>query len=195
MDVLSARYISSTVSFEDMPADQRPEFAFTGRSNVGKSSLINALCRQKDLAKTSSTPGKTQVVNHFLINDEWYLVDLPGYGYARVSKDQRVKFLSLITTFVAERDPLRMTFVLLDSRVKPQSIDMEFLEFLQNERLPFAVVLTKIDRLNQREQHQNTMAYQAALTAIGAADAPLLRTSANSGRGCKELLALIESRM
>ena len=146
MEVQSARFIKSYGEYTQMSFEQRPEFAFIGRSNVGKSSLINMLCNNKYLAKTSSTPGKTKLINQFLINDKWNLIDLPGYGYARVSKDDKKQFDSLITNYIIKRENLYCLFVLIDSRLEPQKIDIEFINKCGSSGIPICLVFTKIDK-------------------------------------------------
>ncbi len=148
MKIASAVFQCSSSRSSQCPADGRAEFAFIGRSNVGKSSLINMLTGQKGLAKTSGTPGKTRLINHFRIDDEWFLVDLPGYGYARVSKSERSGFSRIILDYIGKRDELVCLFVLIDSRLEPQKIDVEFLRLLGENGIPFAIIFTKTDKLN-----------------------------------------------
>ena len=147
MKITSATYIGSKPNHTQCPNDQRPEYAFIGRSNVGKSSLINALTERRNLALTSSTPGKTMCINHFLINNEWYLVDLPGYGYAQRGKKEMEKLKNMISGYVLEREQLTCLFVLIDIRHDPQKVDMAFLHFLGSNEVPFAIVFTKADKL------------------------------------------------
>lgn len=163
MQIKSAQFIVSNTEVEKCPPEKRPEFAFIGRSNVGKSSLINALCNQKKLAKTSSRPGKTQLINHFLINEQWYLVDLPGYGYAKVSKVQKKKFQSYIESYFRKRTQLLLTFVLLDIRHPAQPIDLEFIAWLGRHEIPFYLVFTKADKLSLNAIESNVVAYQKVL--------------------------------
>lgn len=163
MQIKSAQFIVSNTEVEKCPPEKRPEFAFIGRSNVGKSSLINALCNQKKLAKTSSRPGKTQLINHFLINEQWYLVDLPGYGYAKVSKVQKKKFQSYIESYFRKRTQLLLTFVLLDIRHPAQPIDLEFITWLGRHKIPFYLVFTKADKLSLNAIESNVVAYQKVL--------------------------------
>ena len=163
MQIKSAQFIVSNTEVEKCPSEKRPEFAFIGRSNVGKSSLINALCNQKKLAKTSSRPGKTQLINHFLINEQWYLVDLPGYGYAKVSKVQKKKFQSYIESYFRKRTQLLLTFVLLDIRHPAQPIDLEFIAWLGRHEIPFYLVFTKADKLTSNAIDSNLVAYQKVL--------------------------------
>lgn len=163
MQIKSAQFVVSNTEVEKCPPEKLPEFAFIGRSNVGKSSLINALCNQKKLAKTSSRPGKTQLINHFLINKQWYLVDLPGYGYAKVSKVQKKKFQSYIESYFRKRTQLMLTFVLLDIRHPAQPIDIEFIAWLGRHKIPFYLVFTKADKLSLNAIDTNIVAYQKVL--------------------------------
>lgn len=155
MEITSAKYLISSPKVENCPKPDKPEYAFIGRSNVGKSSLINMLTNQTKLAKTSASPGKTQLINHFIINDSWYLVDLPGYGYAKVSQSQRAQWEKMIAGYLQQRQNLVTVFVLIDSRHRPQEIDLEFLRKLGNWGIPFNMVFTKADKSTQREAHQN----------------------------------------
>jgi len=192
MEVKTARFIISNTSLKKLPEANLPEYAFVGRSNVGKSSLINRICNRKNLAKTSSTPGKTRLINHFLINESWYLTDLPGYGYAKVSKRERATFLGMICDYVEQRTNLLNVFVLIDSRIKPQQIDLEFLEFLGIRRIPFTIVFTKIDKINQKERNKNFKMYKHILKQTWQTLPPIIYSSAVSGRGVKEILTFIE---
>lgn len=175
-----------------LPPDNYPEYAFVGRSNVGKSSLINKLCGRKSLAKTSSTPGKTQLINHFIINESWYLVDLPGYGYASVSKKKRATFGDMIFDYLMTRRNMMNVFVLIDSRLKPQANDLEFMEFLGVKGIPFSILFTKIDKLNQKEFSRNLKNYKHTLLETWEELPHMIYTSAVSGRGIKELGSYIE---
>ena len=148
MEIKSARFIISNTQIEKCPQDGLPEYAFIGRSNVGKSSLINMLTRNNKLAMTSATPGKTLLINHFLINETWYLVDLPGYGYAQRGKQQQEKITHIIENYILEREQMTCLFVLIDSRHEPQKIDLEFMEWLGENGIPFAIVFTKADKLS-----------------------------------------------
>ena len=163
MEIKSASFVISKPHWKDCPKPVMPEYAFIGRSNVGKSSLINMLCDHKGLAKTSSTPGKTQLINHFLINDNWYLCDLPGYGYAKVSKKSREKWEKMIKDYILNRENLMNTFVLIDSRIKTQKIDLEFMLWLGKNDVPFSIIFTKSDKLKQRELAKNIKAYEEEL--------------------------------
>lgn len=151
MEIRSAKYLISSPKVEGCPKPDKPEYAFIGRSNVGKSSLINMLTNQTKLAKTSASPGKTQLINHFIVNDEWYLVDLPGYGYAKVSQSQRVQWEKMIANYLQQRENLVTVFVLIDSRHEPQKIDLAFLRKLGDWGVPFNMVFTKADKSTQRE--------------------------------------------
>jgi GTP-binding protein len=170
-----------------------PEYAFIGRSNVGKSSLINMLTDHKKLAKTSGTPGKTQLINHFLINNSWHLVDLPGYGYARVSKKARKTFQKLITDYFEKRQQLINTFLLIDTRHEPQKIDLEFIQWLRNNGLPFSIVFTKSDKLKPNQIEENVAHYKIQLLAKGWEECPpIFITSAQSKAGRDDVLNYIE---
>ena len=148
MEITSAKFVISNTQLDKCPQDGKPEYAFIGRSNVGKSSLINMLTKNKKLAMTSSTPGKTLLINHFLINEQWYLVDLPGYGYAQRGKKQQEKITQIIENYILEREQMTCLFVLLDCRHEPQKIDLEFMEWLGENGIPFAIVFTKTDKLS-----------------------------------------------
>lgn len=163
MIIKSAEFVVSNQEVSKCPDSKLPEYAFIGRSNVGKSSLINMLTNRKKLAKTSSTPGKTQLINHFLINEEWHLVDLPGYGFAKISKTSREKWGQMIHQYLMKRKNLRCTFVLIDIRIEPQKIDLEFMEWLGLNRLPFIMIFTKSDKLNKQNLIKNIKAYKAKL--------------------------------
>ena len=159
MDIHSAVYIVSSPDYTKCPAPDRPEYAFIGRSNVGKSSLINMLCNNDKVAKTSNTPGKTQLINHFNIDNEWYMVDLPGYGFAKVSQSQRKKWEKMIEDYLRKRENLVSVFVLIDSRHTPQKLDLEFVDNLRKWQVPFALVFTKADKENQRVVAANVKAF------------------------------------
>jgi len=159
MVIHSSTYVISSPDYTMCPAPDRPEYAFIGRSNVGKSSLINMLANSSHLAKTSGTPGKTQLINHFSINDEWYIVDLPGYGFAKVSQSERNRWEQMIENYLRKRETLVSVFVLIDSRHSPQKIDLEFLERLRKWDIPFSLVFTKADKENQRTVSQNVKAF------------------------------------
>ena len=192
MEIKNATFIVSNSDFRKCPSDGRNEYAFIGRSNVGKSSLINMLTRNKSLAKTSVRPGKTQLINHFLINNEWYLVDLPGYGYARISKTQRAAWQKMISDYILQREVLVNTFVLIDSRIPPQRIDLEFISFLGRNGIPLAIVFTKVDKQNQSETARNVNAFKNVLLEEWEELPPMFLTSSVSGTGRDKLLAFIE---
>lgn len=168
-----------------------PEIAFIGRSNVGKSSLINMLCNHSKLAKTSGTPGKTQLINHFLINEHWHLVDLPGYGYAKLSKSARAKFGTMISGYLLKREQLINTFILIDCRLKPQQIDVEFINFMGENGLPFSVVFTKADKLKPMELKNNTETFKKELLKYWEELPPCFITSSSKKTGRDELLDYI----
>ena len=193
MDIKSAEFVISNTDVKKCPAPDRPEFAFIGRSNVGKSSLINMLTAHEGLAKTSAKPGKTLLINHFLINKAWYLVDLPGYGYAKVSVAQREKLHRMITQYVQQRENLYNLFVLIDARLDPQQIDLDFIEFLGEEQIPFSLVFTKTDKLSQAELARHQAAYRQTLLETWTELPPVFLTSSEKRRGRDELLAYIDS--
>lgn len=165
MTIKSAKFIISNSDYRKCPADTKAEFAFIGRSNVGKSSLINMLTGQTKLAMTSATPGKTLLINHFLVNNAWYLVDLPGYGYAKRSKSQTDKLQEIIEGYILERTQMTCLFLLIDARHKPQQIDLEFIEWLGEHGVPFAIVFTKADKLSNGGARNNVLAYMNTLQA------------------------------
>lgn len=191
MEVKSAEFIKSSSDYTQCPAAHMPEYAFIGRSNVGKSSLINKLTNRKSLAKTSQTPGKTQVINHFLINDNWHLVDLPGYGYAQVSKTERKKWGKMIEEYILQRKVLKGVFALIDVRHEPQKKDMEFLEWLGGEGIPFVMVFTKADKLSSNKLPQALAQYRKAMLRIWEEMPTYFVSSAISGLGCEEILNFI----
>lgn len=192
MLIKSAEFVVSNSRVEKCPTTGLPEYAFIGRSNVGKSSLINMLTGRKGLAMTSQKPGKTQLINHFIINKEWYLVDLPGYGYARLSKDGRDGLRRMIEDYVLERRELVCLFVLLDARLEPQKIDLEFIEWLGEESVPFALVFTKADKLSKGKLSANISAYKDRLLEAWEELPPLFITSSEERTGREELLNYIE---
>lgn len=193
MEIKSAKFVISNTQLEKCPQDGKPEYAFIGRSNVGKSSLINMLTRNNKLAMTSSTPGKTLLINHFLINEEWYLVDLPGYGYAQRGKKQQEKITKLIENYILEREQMTCLFVLIDSRHEPQAIDLEFMEWLGENGIPFAIVFTKTDKLSGGKLKINVDAYKRRLLEQWEELPPLFATSSEKKSGRKELLDYIDS--
>ena len=192
MVIKSAEFVISNSRVEKCPTTGLPEYAFIGRSNVGKSSLINMLTARKGLAMTSQKPGKTQLINHFIINDAWYLVDLPGYGYARLGKDSRDSLRRMIEDYVLERKELVLLFVLLDCRHDPQKIDLEFIQWLGEEGVPFALVFTKADKLSKGRLAANVEAYKAKPHEEWEELPPIFVTSSEERMGRDELLGYIE---
>ncbi len=192
MKITSAEFICSNTRVDLCPQESIPEYAFIGRSNVGKSSLINMLVERKKLAKTSSTPGKTRLINHFKINNEWFLCDLPGYGYARVSKKERNTFPKMIQHYAFERTNLVCFFVLVDARHEPQQIDLEFIEWLGDNQLPFVIVLTKADKINQAGISKNLGLLKEKLSQSWDELPLILETSAEKGTGRDQLLSFID---
>ena len=193
MEIKSARFVISSTDVRKCPQDGKPEYAFIGRSNVGKSSLINMLTRQNKLAMTSSTPGKTLLINHFLVNDSWYLVDLPGYGYAKRSKSQQEKLTDIISGYILGREQMTMLFLLIDSRHPAQKIDLEFIEWLGENGVPFAIVFTKADKLTRSQLHSNIEAYKATLLEQWEELPPMLITSSEHSVGRTEMLDYIDN--
>ena len=193
MIINSAEFVISNVDYKKCPVSELPEYAFIGRSNVGKSSLINMLTGKKDLAKTSSKPGKTLLINHFIINEQWHLVDLPGYGYAKASKTMRDKLKGIIEGYVLFRQQLTNLFVLVDSRLAPQQIDLEFMEWLGEQEVPFSIVFTKGDKQSNSQLNANMMAYKKKLIETWETLPPIFVTSAEKGFGKDDILNYIES--
>jgi len=192
MVIKEAKFIISNTDIKLCPTDGLPEYAFIGRSNVGKSSLINMLTDKKDLAKTSGRPGKTQLINHFLINGEWYLVDLPGYGYAKASKNSRSTWERFIADYLTKRETLINIFVLLDSRLEPQKIDIEFMSWCAEKGLPFSMVFTKIDKLSSSGLQKNLAAYKKEMLKYWEVLPPVFTTSSESKFGQEKLLNYID---
>ncbi len=192
MIIKSAEFVISNSDYRKCPDDGRPEYAFIGRSNVGKSSLINMLTNRKGLAMTSSTPGKTLLINHFLINDEWYLVDLPGYGYARRGKESREKLREIIEDYILEREAMTNLFVLVDSRHEAMEIDLEFMEWLGENGVPFAIVFTKTDKLGAGRRGMNIEAYKEKLLESWEELPPIFVTSSEKKQGREEVLTYIQ---
>lgn len=192
MKIKSAEFVISNTDYKNCPQDGKPEFAFIGRSNVGKSSLINMLTNRKGLALTSSTPGKTMLINHFLINDEWYLVDLPGYGYARRGKEGREKLRILIEDYILERTEMTALFVLVDSRHSPQTIDLEFMEWLGENDIPFSIVFTKGDKQSASRLALNVSNYKEEMLKSWEELPPIFVTSSETAKGREEVLEYIE---
>ena len=195
MEVKKAVFVESNSDWSKCPKHHLPEFAFIGRSNVGKSSLINKITNQKNLAKTSATPGKTLLINHFLVNDNWYLVDLPGYGFAKIGMEGRYKLEKMIKDYVLMREELFNLFVLIDCRHEPQKNDLEFIEFLGSNGVPFSIVFTKADKLSKSRLAANVMAYKNKLQEEWEELPPIFVTSSESGFGKEELLDYIDSIM
>ncbi len=195
MTIKEARFLKSSTGLKGCPRDDLPEYAFIGRSNVGKSSLINMLTNRNKLAKTSSTPGKTQLINHFLINEEWYLVDLPGYGYARMPVAQREKMMKIIREYVLKRQNLVCLFLLIDARLEMQKTDRQFLHFLGSNRVPFALVFTKTDKITPMQVRQNIDQYKKTLLESWESLPPVFLTSALHKKGRGELLEFIQKTL
>ena len=194
MIIKDARFICSNTKFDKLPKDNMPEYAFIGRSNVGKSSLINALVQRKGLAKTSSTPGKTIAINHFVVNNAWYLVDLPGYGYAQRSKKSREEWRVMLANYISRRRNLICTFVLVDSRIEPQNSDIGFMEWLGENQVPFCIVFTKADKLSKAELDRNVEAYKKRLLEDWEDLPNVFITSAENKQGREELLDYIKQQ-
>ena len=192
MKIKNADFVISNTDIDKCPKERIPEYAFIGRSNVGKSSLINMLTGRKSLAKTSGKPGKTKLINHFKINDNWFLVDLPGYGYAKVSKKNRSIFAKFIYEYLEKRENLICTFVLVDSRHEPQKIDMLFMEWLGQNQIPFVIVFTKMDKLSSSQLNKNMSKYKAEMLKNWEDIPQTFRSSAESGLGKIEILKFIE---
>ena len=192
MEIKNSEYSISSPTVSMCPKDTKPEYAFIGRSNVGKSSLINMLCNHKNLAKTSSTPGKTLLINHFIINKEWYLVDLPGYGYAKRSKTQRDKLEQMIAQYILQRVQLANVFVLIDIRHDPQTIDREFIDWLGQSHIPFCIVFTKADKLSPSKVKPAAEAWMQKMLDTWEELPPYFITSSSSRMGREEILNYIE---
>lgn len=192
MIIKSAEFKISNSTVSKCPDTTLPEYAFIGRSNVGKSSLINMLTGRNGLAKTSATPGKTMLINHFLINDEWYIVDLPGYGYARRGKDSRDELRRMIEGYVLHRAQMTNLFVLVDSRHEPQKIDLEFMEWCGENGVPFSIVFTKMDKLGKIIGGRHVVEYKKRLLETWEELPPIFETSSQDGRGRDEILAYID---
>ena len=192
MEIKQAEFVVSAPMVSMCPQDTKPEYAFIGRSNVGKSSLINMLTNHKKLAKTSATPGKTLLINHFIINKEWYLVDLPGYGYAKRSKKEIDKLDQMIRGYILQREQLVNVFVLVDVRLEPQKIDLEFIEWLGMSSIPFAIVFTKADKLSVGKVSANVEAYKKKLLETWEELPPIFLTSSEKRQGRDDVLDYIE---
>lgn len=192
MTIKSAQFMQSVTDWKKCPTAHLPEYAFIGRSNVGKSSLINMLVRNSKLAKTSSKPGKTQTINHFLINQNWYLVDLPGYGYASISKTMREKWTKMIRDYLLLRENLQVVFVLVDSRLEPQKIDLDFINSLGEDGVPFAIIFTKTDKLSANKVQGNVQRLKNKLAESWEEMPYMMLSSAETGKGRDEILNFIE---
>ena len=193
MNIRVAEFVVSNTDPSRCPEPNKHEFAFIGRSNVGKSSLINLLVNRKNLAKTSSTPGKTQTINHFLINEEWYLVDLPGYGYASVTRSKHRSWGSMIETYLKKRTSLLTTFVLLDPRLEPQKIDLEFIQWMGVQKIPFSLVFTKADKITKNQLLVSKKKWETTLSETWDELPLIFLTSSEERKGRDELLSYIES--
>ena len=189
---IKAKFKCSSERISQVPKDDFKDIAYIGRSNVGKSSLVNMLTGIKGLAKVSGTPGKTKLINHFTINDSWYLVDLPGYGYARVSKSARGEFSKIITDYVLKCEKLHFLFVLVDSRLEPQKIDLNFIELLGQNGIPFGIIFTKADKLSQAQLNRSITTYKRTLSEQWEELPPMLISSSEKGTGREEILTFID---
>lgn len=192
MIIRSAEFVISNTDYKLCPTDEKAEYAFIGRSNVGKSSLINMLAGRKNLAMTSSMPGKTMLINHFVINDEWYLVDLPGYGYAKRGKEDRLRVQETISDYILNRETLVNLFLLIDSRHTPQKIDLEFMDWLGETEVPFSIVFTKADKLSKRKLNESISSYTESLKETWEELPPIFITSSEKHQGGAEILNYIE---
>lgn len=192
MEIKEARFVTSNTDVKKCPPPDRPEYAFIGRSNVGKSSLINRLTNKKALAKISGKPGKTRLINHYLIDNEWYLVDLPGYGYAEVPKKERLKWEQFLKRYILERENLYCLFVLVDSRHEPQKPDLDFMEWLGISEVPFTIIFTKIDKLKPDELKANLKKYEEKMFETWETMPGYYVSSAENGNGTNEILDFIE---
>lgn len=192
MEIKKSEYVSSSPNVSACPADNKPEYAFIGRSNVGKSSLINMLCNHKGLAKTSSTPGKTLLINYFIINNEWYIIDLPGYGFAKRSQKVQQQIDQMIRGYILQREQMVNLFVLIDSRLAPQKIDREFVDWLGISGIPFAIVFTKADKLSKSKAQENATQWMNQLKDTWEELPPFFITSSENKMGREEVLSYIE---
>ncbi len=193
MIISSAEFVKSSQELNQCPQPDMPEFAFIGRSNVGKSSLINMLVEKKDLAKTSSQPGKTQLINHFIINDEWYLVDLPGYGYAKTSMENRKRWRMMIENYLLKRENLLTVFVLIDSRIEPQKNDLEFINFLGENGVPIKLIFTKTDKQSAKKTQDSLELFKQTLSEYWEELPEIILTSSENKTGRGEVLETIEN--
>ena len=193
MEIKSAEFVISNTTVKKCPEGNKPEYAFIGRSNVGKSSLINMLTAKKGLAMTSQKPGKTMLINHFIINDEWYLVDLPGYGFAQRGKEGRENIRKIIESYILMREQLTCLFVLLDCRHSPQKIDLEFMEWLGENGVPFAIIFTKTDKISKGRLAENTEVYKKKLLETWEELPPILFSSSEKKEGRDDILDFIDN--
>ncbi|MEM9676118.1 MAG: ribosome biogenesis GTP-binding protein YihA/YsxC [Bacteroidota bacterium] len=192
MEIKQSEFVKSSAEVDQCPAGSLPEFAFIGRSNVGKSSLINMLTGRRKLAKTSNTPGKTQTINHFLINQQWHLVDLPGYGYAKVSKTTRDDWGKMIESYLLNRAQLVSLFVLIDSRIPPQKIDLVFIDWVGERGVPFTIIFTKADKQNEKKTQKSIRAFETAMRETWAELPPMLISSSVTRTGREEILGYLD---
>jgi GTP-binding protein len=195
MEIKQSEFVSSFADVRKCPAPDKPEFAFIGRSNVGKSSLINMLTGRKGLAKISVKPGKTQTINHFIINNSWYLVDLPGYGYASVSRSQRFSWGKMIEEYILKRENLYCLFVLIDSRLDPQPIDLSFISWAGSKEIPICILFTKTDKLKKNQLLPNRKRFENSLLESWEELPPMIITSSTEGKGKKEVLSFIKNAL
>lgn len=195
MEITQSDFVSSVADIQKCPPPDKPEFAFIGRSNVGKSSLINMLTNRKGLAKISVKPGKTQTINHFIINKKWYLVDLPGYGYASVSRSQRFNWGKMIENYLLKRESLNCVFVLVDARLEPQAIDLSFIAWAGSKALPLCILFTKTDKLTKNQVAQNRLAFEKALLETWEELPPMLMTSSIKKTGKDDVLTFIQEAL
>lgn len=193
MEIKKAEFVISNTDVKKCPDSHLPEYAFIGRSNVGKSSLINMLTDRKQLAKTSQKPGKTQLINHFIINDDWHLVDLPGYGYAQRGKEGRTAIRRIIEDYILEREALTNLFVLIDSRHKPQQIDLEFMEWLGENQIPFSIIFTKTDKISKGHLQENLRLYTEKMLETWQELPPILTSSSEKREGRENILDFIDA--
>jgi GTP-binding protein len=193
MKIKTAEFVISNTDYKICPVPKIPEYAFIGRSNVGKSSLINALVNHKNLAKTSGRPGKTQLINHFIINKEWYLVDLPGFGYAKISKSKRAEFHDMISEYLLNRSNLMCLFVLIDCRHTPQQIDQEFMQWLAEKEIPFVMVFTKGDKVGKNTLAKNIASYKSEMLKVWGELPKIFITSAEKKTGTQKIASFIET--
>ncbi len=192
MSIKSSEFLMSNSDINKCPKENIPEYPFIGRSNVGKSSLINFICNKKNLAKTSRKPGKTELINHFKINKSWYLVDLPGYGYSVSSKSKKIQFQKIISNYFKKRKQIILTFILIDIRHEPQKIDLEFMKWLNNIKIPFSLIFTKSDKITDKKKNENINFYKKTLENFWEEIPPLFITSSSKKEGKKELTNYID---